>query len=104
MIELTNTKVLGFEDAIRGMRNPMNSWDKSDSRYECVDYSATKEMDIYDFVIGPKDLINRADIYDIDTDGYWPLTYCLNDPYFEKMLPIRINCDCFVSKKEIEDA
>ena len=56
MIELTNTKVLGFEDAIRGMRNPMNSWDKSDSRYECVDYSATKEMDIYDFVIGPKDL------------------------------------------------
>ena len=56
MIELTNTTVLGFEDAIRGMRNPMNSWDKSDSHYECVDYSATKEMDIYDFVIGPKDL------------------------------------------------
>ena len=56
MIELTNTQVLGFEDAIRGMRNPLNSWDKSDSSYEAVDYSATQEMDIYDFVIGPNDL------------------------------------------------
>ena len=31
MIILEKTKVVGFEDAIRGMRNPMNSWDKSDS-------------------------------------------------------------------------
>jgi hypothetical protein len=31
MIKLENTEVLGLEHAIRGMRNPMNSWDKSDS-------------------------------------------------------------------------
>lgn len=31
MIKLTNTDVYGFEAAVRGMRNPMNSWDKSDS-------------------------------------------------------------------------
>ncbi len=31
MIELTNTHVVGWEDAIRGMRNPLNSWDRSDS-------------------------------------------------------------------------
>lgn len=31
MIEITNTEVVGWEHAIRGMRNPMNSWDKSDS-------------------------------------------------------------------------
>ena len=31
MIKLENTEVLGWEAAIRGMRNPMNSWDKSDS-------------------------------------------------------------------------
>ena len=31
MIKIENTEVLGFEHAIRGMRNPMNSWDKSDS-------------------------------------------------------------------------
>ncbi len=31
MILIEKTEVIGFEPAIRGMRNPMNSWDKSDS-------------------------------------------------------------------------
>lgn len=31
MLTIENTEVVGFEAAIRGMRNPMNSWDKSDS-------------------------------------------------------------------------
>ena len=31
MIKIENTEVLGWEAAIRGMRNPMNSWNKSDS-------------------------------------------------------------------------
>ena len=31
MIKLEKTDVFGWETAIRGMRNPMNSWDKSDS-------------------------------------------------------------------------
>lgn len=31
MIKIENTDVLGWEHAIRGMRNPLNSWDKSDS-------------------------------------------------------------------------
>lgn len=37
MLKIENTEVVGFEAAIRGMRNPMNSWDKSDSRY-CSEY------------------------------------------------------------------
>ena len=35
MIKIENVKVYGWEAAIRGMRNPMNSWDKSDS-HECL--------------------------------------------------------------------
>lgn len=31
MIKLENFEVMGWEHAIRGMRNPMNSWEKSDS-------------------------------------------------------------------------
>lgn len=31
MIKIENVDVVGWEHAIRGMRNPMNSWDKSDS-------------------------------------------------------------------------
>lgn len=30
-MEFRNTEVWGFEHSMRGMRNPMNSWDKSDS-------------------------------------------------------------------------
>lgn len=33
MIEITNLEVTSFKAAIRGMRNPMNSWDKSDSEF-----------------------------------------------------------------------
>ncbi len=38
MIKIENTDVFGFEAAIRGMRNPWNSWEKSDSEFEvdCV--------------------------------------------------------------------
>ena len=32
-MKFENTQVWGFEHAMRGMRNPMNSWDKSDSHY-----------------------------------------------------------------------
>lgn len=31
MLKIENTEVLGWEHAIRGMRNPLNSWAKSDS-------------------------------------------------------------------------
>ena len=33
MIQIEKTEVSGWEAAIRGMRNPMNSWDKSDSLF-----------------------------------------------------------------------
>lgn len=38
LIKIENTEVYGFESAIRGMRNPMNSWDKSDSFHNCKDH------------------------------------------------------------------
>ena len=34
MIKIENTEVIGWEHAIRGMRNPLNSWDKMDS-HDC---------------------------------------------------------------------
>lgn len=36
MLKIENTEVMGWEAAIRGMRNPMNSWEKTDS-YPAVD-------------------------------------------------------------------
>ena len=54
MIKFEHTEVLGFEHAIRGLRNPMNSWDKSDSRFEeGIDF----DPDDYPcrFKLGPND-------------------------------------------------
>ena len=42
MIKFENYEVVGWEHTIRGMRNPMNSWDRSDSGYKCPYYN-TKE-------------------------------------------------------------
>lgn len=68
MIQFERTEVWGFEHAIRGMRNPMNSWDKSDSfvctengdKTQCEDCPKTSDCDITDYaphvIIGENDL------------------------------------------------
>ena len=35
MIKITDTEVFGWKAAVRGLRNPMNSWHKSDSDFSC---------------------------------------------------------------------
>ena len=54
MIKFENTEVFNFEGAIRGMRNPMNSWDKSDSEYT-LDWTPKPDTGII-FNIGDNDL------------------------------------------------
>ena len=49
-IKIENVDVFGFEAAIRGMRSPMNSWEKSDSFYCGID------GDWGNIDIGPNDL------------------------------------------------
>lgn len=57
MIKIEKTDVFGWESAIRGMRNPMNSWDKSDSGWEFVeDPSIINPNDSVQWVIGENDL------------------------------------------------
>ena len=57
MIKLENTEVIGWEAAIRGMRNPMNSWEKSDSSFEDV-FEDPENLHTYymkNVEIGPND-------------------------------------------------
>lgn len=61
MLRIENTEVLGWEASIRGMRNPKNSWEKSDSEFhrEPKHYFDEKDMpctDLRRFVLGPNDL------------------------------------------------
>jgi len=61
MLEISNYEVFGFEHAIRGMRNPMNSWDKSDSSWTHVESAHTGEEVRSQFIVGEadKDLMMR---------------------------------------------
>ena len=53
MIKIENTEVFGWDAAIRGMRNPMNSWHKSDSFYN----GAIDVIDgTPDYCVGEEDL------------------------------------------------
>lgn len=53
MIKFENTEVMGWKAAIRGMRNPMNSWEKSDSEFKGVaetdvlDNGKVKKQQVY---------------------------------------------------------
>lgn len=60
-MEFTNTKVHGLDSAIKGMRNPLNSWDLSDSKICCDKICIScKEQFLHccvdGFIVGDKDL------------------------------------------------
>ncbi len=87
MLKIENTEVIGWEAAIRGMRNPMNSWEKSDSHYclgpvcpddatvnlckdECLYY---KTIDCENkisspYIVGPNDLNLMTRLRNAGTD------------------------------------
>ena len=52
MLTIENVQLFGFQAAIRGMRNPKNSWEKGDSTFELdTDESGVQTIDL-----GPADL------------------------------------------------
>lgn len=55
MIKIENTEVFGFEAAIRGMRNPKNSWSKSDSFWENIEDPQTMNTAKFQFHLGEAD-------------------------------------------------
>lgn len=59
MIIFENTEVVGWKAAIRGMRNPMNSWEKSDSKWifdrEITTPGNNIDVNLHHYKIGPND-------------------------------------------------
>lgn len=65
-MKFSNTSVMNFENAFRGLRNPMNSWSKSDSHYSCSEEFFCKGCTVYsrcgeykrsdDYIIGKNDM------------------------------------------------
>lgn len=75
MIKIEETTVSGVEAALRGMRNPMNSWDKSDSgpcyNSSCIVCEASKGCDTMvdtEYVAGEDDLALMKKLVKAGTD------------------------------------
>ena len=75
MIKFENTEIMGWEHAIRGMRNPMNSWEKSDTDWKWFDdeepnnYIDWCDEDVgYYKIIGPNDLDLMTRLRNAGTD------------------------------------
>lgn len=71
-MQFSNTKTYNFEGSIRGMRNPMNSWDKSDSLFGIVDiYDSDALTDVCDAWIefeNQKRIKNNLEPYSYDME------------------------------------
>lgn len=80
MLKIENTEVIGWEHAIRGMRNPKNSWVKSDSSVcathgpaHCADcvYTDCHADDVEigtKYILGPNDLNLMTTLRNAGTD------------------------------------
>ena len=72
MLKIENTEVIGWEAAIRGMRNPKNSWEKSDSHWDYVDqgseYLTVDHFGDANFNIGPNDQKLMTNLRNAGTD------------------------------------
>lgn len=77
MLKIENTEIVGWNAAIRGMRNPMNSWEKSDSRScgtcgdcdICIDYdNCPYGYDYLKTIVGPNDLDLMTRLRNAGTD------------------------------------
>lgn len=67
MIKFENTEVVGWESAIRGMRNPMNSWEKSDSHRDGC-YRTPLCYKSKHYTVGPNDLDLMTRLRNAGTD------------------------------------
>lgn len=68
MIEIEETQVYGWEAALRGMRNPLNSWKKADSGYLEHPYYSEDTGALYTYTIGPNDMSLAKRLANAGTD------------------------------------
>ena len=62
MIKIENVEIFGWEAAIRGMRNPLNSWEKSDSKWYSIGIPTSNPAAINDKYLSQKYCIGDNDL------------------------------------------
>lgn len=71
MITIENVKVYGLEEAIRGMRNSYNSWDKSDSYSTFIENEQTGQSAPFEFFVGKNDISLMFSLARAGAPLYW---------------------------------
>lgn len=82
-MKFDRTQVSGFENALFGMRNPMNSWDKSDSRYgvKIAGYDSDADKDYHQVVNAYHEKLNTSSnsidswLYENGCHNYYEYAY-----------------------------
>lgn len=72
MIKVENIKVFNFEGALRGLRNPLESWDRSDSLYFPITEEESDFYNLDDFF---------ADVYQDEVDYEELMQYYLKEGF-----------------------
>ena len=67
MLKIENFEVMGWEHAIRGMRNPMNSWEKSDNEW-VLQFDTVQGPVSEKFIIGPNNYALMKKLRNAGTD------------------------------------
>lgn len=80
MLKIENVEVVGYAPAIRGARNPMNSWDKSDSHSYCGDYP------VKPYFVGKNDLALMSKLANAGDDHGKAIRYL--DVYLDIEAPL----------------
>ena len=62
MLKIEHTEVVGWDAAIRGMRNPMNSWEKSDSKWYSIGIPTSNPAAINDKCLSQKYCLGDNDL------------------------------------------
>ena len=68
MLKISNVEISGWNAAIRGMRNPKNSWHLSDSYWTYIEDAETGNRAPFEFFIGENDLKLASTLANAGTD------------------------------------
>ena len=84
MIKLENTEVMGWEHAIRGMRNPLNSWSKSDSYYTSDDVFTDEDGNVRVYASVFKPDAEPLELLPVETEREWKIIETILDSIQEE--------------------
>lgn len=117
MLKVENISIRGFEEAFRGMRNPKDSWDRSDSEFlstaeyvkkygtDCLELIDTKDdseqEDISVFVIDPDlDNTDRNRIL-IESISHEHLTEYMAEKVYDRIIPVTMDTIPILGKNDL---